>query len=127
MTTITTSKTVAELIKRATSPPSPPTTTRVILSAKGAGFRVLLEDGDVLLARTADPEHDACRALLSQGITGKLITRWAGSNHDSMILDIEKGARWKAKGCRARPLSGQEIELLPEDVRLAVQLVGQKT
>jgi hypothetical protein len=44
------------------------------------------------LGRWRDPEFSACRALLALGINGCLETRWAGSAHASMRLDIANGA-----------------------------------
>jgi hypothetical protein len=49
--------------------------------------------GDVLIASTADPEFNACRALLARGIKGRLTTRWAGTSVTAMTMDIEAGAK----------------------------------
>jgi hypothetical protein len=48
---------------------------------------------DAQLGRWRDPEFCACRALLARGIVGHLETRWAGSAHASMRLDIANGAK----------------------------------
>lgn len=47
---------------------------------------------DILVLNSGQPEHDACRALLVQGITGTLVTRHRGENYDSGRMDIEWGA-----------------------------------
>ena len=56
-------------------------------------YDVLL-DGKVIVRRSHDPEHDACRALLAKGITGKLtLTDLEGTPRSS--IDIETGAKWR--------------------------------
>lgn len=54
-------------------------------------FTVWYKD-KILIPYTRSPEFDACRELLSQGITGKLFTRHKGSNIVSFVLDIRKAA-----------------------------------
>ena len=50
-------------------------------------------DGNVLIADTRNPEFDACRRLLSLGITGMLET-WRPDQPDpSMRMDIAKAAK----------------------------------
>jgi hypothetical protein len=49
--------------------------------------------GAVLIESSRDVEFDACRALLAQGITGKLQVWWRGGSFPAMILDIEGAAR----------------------------------
>ncbi len=53
----------------------------------------VLVDGEVIVSRSHDPEHDTCRALLAQGVKGKLtLTNLAGTPRSS--IDIETGAEW---------------------------------
>jgi hypothetical protein len=52
---------------------------------------------DHLVEGSRDPEHDACRALLSVGITGRVTFRHKGSLHPSMFMDIEKAARFTVR------------------------------
>jgi|RhiMetdeSRZDD1v2_1073273.scaffolds.fasta_scaffold358681_2 hypothetical protein len=58
----------------------------------GARYRVTDEDGRVLVARSRAPEFDAARALLAQGVTGRLETWWVSATYPAMVLDIEKAA-----------------------------------
>lgn len=69
----------------------------------GRGKFSVRHEGEILLAGTRDPEHDACRALLAHGITGTLVTRWLGSRIDSMRIDIARGATWTLRGIKVRP------------------------
>jgi hypothetical protein len=63
--------------------------------ARGERYRVTYA-GAVLAESSRDPEFDACRALLAQGITGKLETWWSGGSFPAMILDIEGAAKLTA-------------------------------
>lgn len=67
-------------------------------TAERTFVRVTFE-GEQLLT-SADPEHDACRALLARGITGTLVTRWKGAAHDAMRLDIERAAGFRTVDAR---------------------------
>lgn len=72
-------------------------TTRVFIArtritADGARYRVTRENGDTLIESSRNPEFDACRALLAEGITGILEIWRYGKSHCDMRLDIEKGA-----------------------------------
>lgn len=50
-------------------------------------------DGETIVRRSHAPEHDACRALLAKGITGRLtLMDMSGTPRSS--LDIEKAAPW---------------------------------
>jgi len=55
------------------------------------GVYCVLFDGQVLVAKSYDPEFEACRVLLERGITGKLTTY--RKDTPCMVLDIEKAAR----------------------------------
>jgi hypothetical protein len=50
--------------------------------------------GSVLIESTRNTEHDACRALLAQGIVGRLEIWRAGTTFPASSIDIERGARW---------------------------------
>lgn len=47
-------------------------------------------NGERIVTDSPDPEHDACRALLAMGITGRMETRTGGKLR--MRFDIEYGA-----------------------------------
>ena len=49
--------------------------------------------GETLIESARDPEHEACRALLAKGTTGKLVIYSPGSSVARSNIDIEKGAR----------------------------------
>ncbi len=57
----------------------------------GAIFRVWHADR-ILIDRTDDPEIDACRELLANGITGRLTTYHKGNPTPCLRMDIERGA-----------------------------------
>lgn len=76
---------------------------RIEIEPIGRGKFCVRHEGEILLAGTHDPEHDACRALLAHGITGTLVTRWRGSRIDSMRMDIARGATWTVRGITVRP------------------------
>ena len=61
---------------------------------ENAGYRhdVLL-DGDVIVRRSRDPEHDAARVLHARGLHGQFRTIDFRTGRPRMILDIEKAAR----------------------------------
>src|SRR5262249_19561807 len=58
----------------------------------GAKYRVTDEDGRMLVASSRDPEFDAARVLLAEGVTGRLEIWRASATHAAMYLDIEKAA-----------------------------------
>lgn len=62
------------------------------LTQRGMAYAVLHEDR-VLIAESYDPEVDACRELLSKGMTGK-VTTYRGDKA-CMILVIEKAAQYR--------------------------------
>jgi hypothetical protein len=62
---------------------------------RGQYYRVWY-DGTVLIEECRCPEYDACRALLAQGITGRLET-YMGNAYPHMDLDIEEGAKWTVR------------------------------
>lgn len=45
-----------------------------------------------LLRRVRDPEHDACRALLAKGITGKVTFVHKSTGMAGLTMDVEKSA-----------------------------------
>lgn len=47
-------------------------------------------DGQILIDRARDPEHEAARLLLARGLTGRMLTYVGG--RPSMILSIEAAA-----------------------------------
>jgi hypothetical protein len=49
-----------------------PDFTRYGLAARLATSNSVLFDGKLLVERSKDPEHDATRALVAKGISGKL-------------------------------------------------------
>lgn len=62
--------------------------------AYGTPYRVYLE-GDVLIARTHDPEHQAARVLKDRGLCGTLITiTFGGDGSPRARVDIEGAAQW---------------------------------
>jgi hypothetical protein len=58
----------------------------------GARYRVTDEGGRVLVASSRDPEFDAARVLLAEGVTGRLEIWRASATCAAMYLDIEKAA-----------------------------------
>ena len=83
--------------------------------ARGERYRATYA-GAVLIESSRSPEFDACRALLAQGITGKMQVWWrGGSSFPAMTLDIERGAELTVeetdqRGLRLvpyRPFSGE--------------------
>jgi hypothetical protein len=72
--------------------------TRIIiepttLGDRGQRYRVKWAGG-TLIEYTRNPEHDACRALLARGITGRLEVWRAGAELPASSIDIERGAQW---------------------------------
>lgn len=65
---------------------------RTKIVTDGARYRVTREDGTTLIEGSRVPEHDACRALLAEGVTGKLAIWRKGKSHPDMFLDIERAA-----------------------------------
>lgn len=59
------------------------------LTTRGYRYGVIW-NGERIVTDSADPEHDACRALLARGITGRMETRTDGKTR--MLFDIEYGA-----------------------------------
>jgi hypothetical protein len=58
----------------------------------GYRYSVVFE-GQLLVDRSRDPECDAARALLAQGITGQLTLLDGKTGQPRTIIDIEKAAR----------------------------------
>lgn len=65
---------------------------RIGHGARGNRYRVL-HDGIVIVEHTRDLEHDAARALLALGLTGRMETWRHGALHPSMKGDIASTAR----------------------------------
>ena len=60
---------------------------------RGRIYRVTY-GGHVLLARSRCPLFDACRALMTQGLTGRLELWRPGNPSFDAAVDIEVGAQW---------------------------------
>lgn len=67
--------------------------SRAKISADGARYRVTRENGSALIESSRSPEFDACRALLAEGVTGRLEVWRPGKSSPDMVLDIERGSR----------------------------------
>jgi hypothetical protein len=50
-------------------------------------------EGEPLTRLSRDPEHEACRALLARGVTGRVTFIQAKTGTPGLSMDIEKGAR----------------------------------
>ena len=80
--------------------------------------------GELIVNGSINPEHDACRALLTKGITGTLLLQDCGNGKGRTRIDIERGAlwcisegqhgfrlaRWKAYPCQDSPETGESLE-----------------
>ena len=71
-------------------------TTRITIEAvsighRGQRYRVTHAER-VLIESTREPLFDACRALLAQGVAGRLEMWRPGKAHPDMSADIERGA-----------------------------------
>jgi hypothetical protein len=60
---------------------------------RGPVYRVSY-DGQTLLASSRCPLLDACRALLTRGVTGRLELWRSGRTSFDVAADIEEGAKW---------------------------------
>jgi hypothetical protein len=68
-----------------------PTTIR---GERGQYYRVHFE-GALLIDETWNPELEACRALMTHGIMGRLeVWRFGKSHADMVVPDIAKAAEW---------------------------------
>jgi hypothetical protein len=81
-------------------------------AASGYLYSVLFQDR-LLVSRSKDPECDAARALLAQGVTGKLTMLDGKTGRPRTIIDIEKAARLRVAeesrdGIRFRKLTPAE-------------------
>jgi hypothetical protein len=85
---------------------------------ESAGYRhdVLL-DGDVIVRRSRDPEHDAARALHARGLRGRFRTIDFRTGTPRMILDIEKAARLRTVERNDTGLVVVPYRPMSEDVR----------
>ena len=50
--------------------------------------------GEVIVSGSNNPEHDACRALLTKGVTGTLLLLDCATGKERCSIDIERGALW---------------------------------
>ena len=61
------------------------------------GYRYsVVHGGKLLVERRRDPEFDAARALLEQGLTGKLSLLDGKTGRPRITIDIEKGAKLRS-------------------------------
>lgn len=60
----------------------------VFLREKNGRYEVIL-DGEMVIQRSRDPEHDLARLLLARGITGRVQTLDGLSGKPRMSFDIE--------------------------------------
>jgi hypothetical protein len=72
-------------------------TTRIFIECTGYGqagarYRVMTETGRVLIASSRVPAFDAARALLAEGVTGRLEVWRPQGTHPAMVLGIQRGA-----------------------------------
>lgn len=67
--------------------------------------------GDRMLCHSSpQPEHDACRALLVLGYSGKIRTRHQRAPHDAMTMGIAWGARRTAESGYFKVLNDADYE-----------------
>jgi hypothetical protein len=78
---------------------------------KGGEVYSVIFRGKLLVDRSSDPECEAARALLAQGITGKLTMLDGKTGRRRTIIDIEKAARLCVK---EGPLRFARYESRPE-------------
>ncbi len=89
---------------------------------KGVGYRYdVLLDGEVIVHRSRDPEHDAAHVLQARGLRGRFRTIDFRTGRPRMELDIERTAglctidradKGPPRAVRYRPLSPQAKGLL---------------
>lgn len=60
---------------------------------KGGEVYSVIFHGDLLVERSSDPECDAARALLAQGITGKLTMLDGKTGKPRTVINIERAAQ----------------------------------
>jgi hypothetical protein len=98
-------------------------TRRVLIACigyghSGARYRVTDEGGRMLVASSRDPEFDAARVLLAEGVTGRLEVWRATGTEAAMYLDIEKAAELMVEESataspRIRSWKSRNAEMLP--------------
>jgi len=73
--------------------------------------------GEVIVAGSNNPEHDACRALLTKGTTGTLLLLDCATGKERSRIDIERGALWlvseEQRGFRVRRWAPTDAEDAP--------------
>lgn len=70
-------------------------TTRVLIEPIGRTGRYavrLAATLEVIVGSSRDPEHEAARALLARGVSGRLETWRIGASAPAMLLDVEQAA-----------------------------------
>jgi hypothetical protein len=80
----------------------------------------VIYEGKLLVERSRDPEHDAARALLVMGLTGKLTLCDGKTGAPRTIIDIEKASRQRVTeesrdGLRIRQCDPDNSPHSPED------------
>ncbi len=71
-------------------------------------------NGVVICCSSHDPEHDAARALLALGVTGRMETWSAGRTSARVIGDIERMAGFTMVDGDQRGNTSPEMEALPK-------------
>jgi hypothetical protein len=73
--------------------------------------------GELIVEGSNNPEHDACRALLANGITGPLLLLDCATGKERSRIDIERGALWlvseEQRGFRVRRWAPTDAEDSP--------------
>jgi len=101
------------------------------LHAKWNRYAVLFS-GRLIVENSRDPEHDAARALVAMGVTGKLTLCDGKSGHPRTIIpDIEQAAGFSMSeesrdGFRLRP-TWTRISLHPRLKRARLLSLGLRT
>ncbi len=72
-------------------PPGPRVLEAWLIEVARRGLWHVLVDGETIVRSARDPEHQACRALLALGVTGKVTFRHA-DGMAGMTMDIAAGA-----------------------------------
>jgi hypothetical protein len=93
----------------------------VVLSAEwveNVGYRYdVLLDGEVIVARSRDPEYDVARVLHARGLRGRFRTIDFRPGKPRMLLDIEKAAKLRIVERDDGPSRVMRYRPLSDDVR----------